>query len=61
MTYEVKQRKRQELFRKSITSKGCKYILDDSESVEVLEPQELREEMKNRINNMFNLYINYGS
>ena len=31
MTYEVKQRKRQELFRKSITSKGFKYILDDSE------------------------------
>ena len=61
MTYEVKQRKQQELFRKSITSKGFKYILDDSESVEVLEPQELREEMKNRINNMFNLYINYGN
>ena len=30
-TYEVKQRKRQELFRKSITSKGFTYILDDSE------------------------------
>lgn len=31
ITYEIKQRKQQELFRKSITSKGFKYILDDSE------------------------------
>ena len=30
-TYEMKQRKQQELFRKSITNKGFKYILDDSE------------------------------
>ena len=30
-TYEMKQRKQQELFRKSITSKGFKYILADSE------------------------------
>lgn len=31
-------------------------LLSMGESVEVLEPQELREEMKKRINNMFNLY-----
>ena len=30
-TYEIKQQKQQELFRKSITNKGDKYILDDSE------------------------------
>lgn len=31
ITYEMKQQKQQELFRKSITNKGFKYILDDSE------------------------------
>lgn len=31
ITYEMKQQKQQELFRKSITNKGDKYILDDSE------------------------------
>ena len=31
ITYEIKQRKQQELFRKSITNKGFKYILDNSE------------------------------
>lgn len=30
-TYDMKQRKQQELFRKSITNKGFKYILDDNE------------------------------
>ena len=30
-TYDMKQRKQQELFRKSITNKGSKYYLDDSE------------------------------
>ena len=30
-TYEMKQQKQQELFRKSITNKGFKYILDDNE------------------------------
>ena len=31
MTYEVKQQNQQEYFRKSITNKGFKYILDDNE------------------------------
>ena len=31
ITYEMRQQKQQELFRKSITNKGFKYILDDSE------------------------------
>ena len=31
ITYEMKQQKQQELFRKSITNKGFKYILDDNE------------------------------
>ena len=31
ITYEMEQQKQQELFRKSITNKGFKYILDDSE------------------------------
>ena len=30
-TYEMKQKKQQELFRKSITNKGSTYILDDNE------------------------------
>ena len=30
-TYEMKQKKQQELFRKSITDKGSKYILDETE------------------------------
>ena len=41
----------------SITSKGFKYILDDSESFEVLEPQELGEEMKNKISLTLNRYL----
>ena len=31
ITYEIKQQKQQEMFRKSITNNGFKYILDDSE------------------------------
>ena len=31
ITYEIKQQKQQEMFRKSMTNNGFKYILDDSE------------------------------
>lgn len=31
ITYEIKQQKQQEMFRKSITNNGFKYILDDNE------------------------------
>lgn len=31
ITYEIKQKKQQEMFRKSITNNGFKYILDDNE------------------------------
>ena len=43
-------------YRVCLTPELYTQLLSMGESVEVLEPQELREEMKKRINNMFNLY-----
>ena len=43
-------------YKVCLTPELSTQLLSMGESVEVLEPQELREEMKKRINNMFNLY-----
>lgn len=43
-------------YKVCLTPELSTQLLSMGESVEVLEPQELREEMKERINNMFNLY-----
>ena len=43
-------------YRLCITPELISQLLAMGENVEVLEPKELREEMKKRINNMFNLY-----
>ena len=43
-------------YRLCVTPELISQLLAMGEKVEVLEPQELREEMKNSINNMFNYY-----
>ncbi|MBR4130565.1 MAG: WYL domain-containing protein [Bacteroidaceae bacterium] len=43
-------------YRLCVTPELVSQLLAMGEKVEVLEPASLREEMKNRINNMFNLY-----
>ena len=43
-------------FRLCVTPELVSQLLAMGEKVEVLEPEELREEMKKRINNMFNFY-----
>ena len=43
-------------YKVCLTPELSTQLLSMGESVEVLEPKELREEMKERINNMFNLY-----
>lgn len=43
-------------YRLCITPELISQLLAMGDKVEVLEPQELREEMKNRISNMFNFY-----
>lgn len=43
-------------YRVSITPELISHLLAMGDRVEVLEPVELREEMKERINNMFNVY-----
>ena len=43
-------------YRVSITPELISHLLAMGDRVEVLEPVELREEMKEKINNMFNLY-----
>ena len=43
-------------YKLSITPELISQLLSMGSQVEVLEPEELREEMKNRINQMFNLY-----